>query len=737
MQHHHDLTEQALTSTLLRLVLQNEVPLAICMFVDGLDEFEGPNDSIIELITHLSSSPFVKLCVSSRPLHTFEKAFKHNSSLRLQDLTRKSLQVYARAQLSEHLPLKEAGHSEWYRANEFVDNIVSRADGVFLWAVIVIREVREGLQEEASMSELEKMMGMLPNKLEDLFASMLNRIKHVYRRDAARFLQIALQSPTSLDLCGLHLSFQQEDVEDAPFEHEKIPSHELVRECNSTSVRLLTHTAGLLEIIQQEGEPRGQLQTGIDSQQSFLYFRKVNFIHRTARDFLYANNGARLFIQQHGFPKAAIHLSLARGLLVRIVQQPPHPVLHYSNPVCSVFQDVLTHISVAEDITGQAQSELMNSLDYESLAQHYRSDKPSNDDFVDNNLWEIGPALDGIDLIGMAASTSMTRYVCSKLKLVPTAGEASIISESSYSRVSCRPRQSEVMLKWPLTHNSEGKRILCASTCLQVSQISQKLHLQDYRREIISYFELPADYDSDKSKIIESYLLSCCTNDGFSLSLRSSKLMCTLLQAGANAMVTFYTPSSLPEFGRSAWVSWLRFLVDLRHEFMRIHRRSGNIVLTDHWTVADIAITTQAFLNSGVDMNLMLETEEFLISGGLKRSDLWYEHLGLEVSPTAGFVLQECLGQIPDFYQLTKDIKPNVRRKITGIKRWDGEYFYQMPLKDNPDTLWPLIDKWERSGRRTDLDALLLAMRAAMRALEDTSLPESISFSEDEDVREE
>ena len=84
---------------------------------------------------------------------------------------------------------------------------------------------------------------------------MLNRIKPAYRRDAARYLQIALHSsdrasdwcwslsPT-LTLCSLHLIRSQRDFEDASFMYEKVASSEIVLGCETLRTQLSSHTCG-------------------------------------------------------------------------------------------------------------------------------------------------------------------------------------------------------------------------------------------------------------------------------------------------------------------------------------------------------------------------------------------------------------------------------------------------------------------------------------------------------------
>ena len=704
---------------MLRLLLQDEVPLAVCLFIDDLDEFEGSKDLILELINRLSNSSFVKACVSSRPLHMFEKAFKYSPGLRLQDLTHNSIQAYVQAKLSElpEVEMMEKSYKE--QVSNIINKIVYRADGVFLWAVLVVKEVREGLQSEASMIELETMIASRPSELEALLLSMLNQIKQSYRQDAARFLQIALQARENLDLCGLHLTSEQKDVSDAPLEYEKIPVQELVKECTKISIRLLSHTAGLLELTRQD--PQDDLYSlPLDDRQYLLCFQKISFIHRTAQDFLLKNEEAKLFFQQYGSFKAAINISLARGLLTRIAQGLPLDPLCI-NRVYFVFREALLHVSEAENITGQAQTTLIDSLDYKRLAYDYRPDEIKKEKWnIFIEPWMVSIAADGIDLVGTAASVGMTLYVCSKLKLAISACEDSPTPDLRLSRDPCRLRPFNVLMKWPQIYGSDGKGTMDISGRIEISRISQRLHCQDYPSEIMSYLELPSDYGEDQSQMVLTYLLSCCAQN--SPSLERCKLTRVLLRAGANAMVGFKREWHNGEYTNpSSWQNWLEALLNMRWNYMEVHGKSGNIMLPDKLTIADIGYTTQAFLNSSVDLNLMLRSRS-VCETFLKRRDLEFEDLDFMVSASAGFILQECFGQMPEFYEsykLPKDMNSSVKRKLSAIvvKNLEDKRHYdctpQLTLEDNCESVfWPLIEKWEKSRRRTDLDALLASMKA-------------------------
>ena len=73
-----------------------DLPDKFCFFIDGLDEYNGEEIDVVEVLRSLASSPAVKLCVSSRPWNAFEKAFGNQKShmLLLQELTRNDIRCY-------------------------------------------------------------------------------------------------------------------------------------------------------------------------------------------------------------------------------------------------------------------------------------------------------------------------------------------------------------------------------------------------------------------------------------------------------------------------------------------------------------------------------------------------------------------------------------------------------------------------------------------------------------------
>jgi hypothetical protein len=217
-------------------------------FVDGLDEFEGDKSSLISLIYQISSSPNVKVCVSSRPWPVFEDAFKQKPSLMLQYLTYGDIEHYVHENLNKHRGFRELTRGIPFYAGQLMENITNKASGVFLWVVLVVRSLIEGLTDGDRISDLQRRLDELPEELEDLFKKMLKSLKPAYFKHASQLFQIFQTSKTRPTL--LVLSFADEEDDEYALRREVSPltDDETFYRAMSMKRRLDSRCRGLLEV---------------------------------------------------------------------------------------------------------------------------------------------------------------------------------------------------------------------------------------------------------------------------------------------------------------------------------------------------------------------------------------------------------------------------------------------------------------------------------------------------------
>jgi hypothetical protein len=241
-----------------------------CIFVDGLDEYHGDHIEMCNMIQKLgTASHDIKLCVSSRPWNDFEDAFGGGPHiLEMHQLTAGDIRGYAHARLSEHLAWTTVSANTGL-ATSLIDLILRHAEGVFLWVVLVTKEIREGLSNYDSLEDLYRRVEGFPSDLGEFFKHILESIDPFYHAKMSTALQLCLAAEEPLQLPIYH--FHEQEHADSDYAL-KLPILQLTEEaaeerCKVMEKRLKGWCKGLLEV---------QKQNGLD----------VQFLHHTVRDFL-------------------------------------------------------------------------------------------------------------------------------------------------------------------------------------------------------------------------------------------------------------------------------------------------------------------------------------------------------------------------------------------------------------------------------------------------------------------
>lgn len=699
------------------------------MFIDGLDEFEGQEDAVIKMIDDLADQTHVKVCVSSRPLLAFEEAFGGKPSLRLQDLTFDSTIEYGEVKLSE--PIQKyvsLNICERYQAEALVHKIVARAHGVFLWAIIAIRDIHDGLRGMVDINELSQTLETLPSQIESLFMLMLHRIKPAFKRDAAYFLGFAIYQHSNdeyhTDLCTLYFSHSQRELKDRPAHYEDIATNELVTACHTLKIRLLSHTAGLLELTPSNERQRIY---GRSEDHDPVLSMTINFLHRTARDFLLRNDKAKSFLASYGCSEAQICLSIARGTLAQAAHLSPCVDDGNVSPVFHPFLATILQISEAERTLCTAQTKLMQSLNYESLVGVYQEPAKDISRRTINSAFMIkGLCAASIDQVGMAAHWGMTRYVCEQLDL-PVESSSHLSSFPNLNKYS-RLERTTATLVWSEPAKSRNEN----------TDIAMELRSSKYRQALGRCLQWMSDGEvspqtvlPDNSLLAETYMLCCCDP-------RCFDLVRVLLRAGANPMVQVGPVEWSTENRRYSgmakcfWENWLHFLLYLRsREADGVFQRSksynqnveGNITLKVVFNI------TKALLANGADINYQLLLSDSQADYYLSRP----QNPGLDPFlfwPTASamFILEEVFNSEPEFRQFASEIDSLAKRPTRKIKAIQPSYkVYTIPeLKseeakvypsaEESDILWPLFEKCKDTGGRDDFGAFEAAVERIWRA---------------------
>jgi hypothetical protein len=234
----------------LRNVYENH---CFCFFIDGLDEYEetGQEDykSMVKLLhewTALAPDD-VKICVSSREYNVFLNFFSAEKRFRLQELTAGDMERYIEDQLEEIEAQKGRGN--------LIDAIVKKADGIFLWVAVVVRSLRERLEDGYDLPALKKELDTYPKELDPLFTHILKSLSGSARRKVYQIsAMIDLLKSYDLNLSLFSTSFLENFENDPEFAMRDtfpFPSLDVdslrIRQ-DSMGKRLNGYCKGLLEI---------------------------------------------------------------------------------------------------------------------------------------------------------------------------------------------------------------------------------------------------------------------------------------------------------------------------------------------------------------------------------------------------------------------------------------------------------------------------------------------------------
>jgi hypothetical protein len=371
-----------------------------CLFVDGLDEFDGDPLDIIKLFTRISKLPNVKMCLSSRTLYDFVKAFRSSPTLRLQDLTFNDIKKYVDDELGVNNHMKELQLREPEEAPKLVLELVDKAAGVFLWVRLVVCSLLRGLRNSDNIFDLQKRLRLLPPSLDDLFRHILDRIDPVYLEQSSRIFQILAASRLTEDsLTSLELSFAEEpDARNLLLSPvEPISETEMASRIELVDIWLLTRCGSLIET------HNSSKLYGVDQDLSYL--------HRTVRDFLEQPKIWSRILSPIRGSDFNPHVSLLQSGVLFITKFALPPTLDFTRE--QIAAKILIHAYQAELETSQAEVFLLEKLD---RVMKNSKDSPwplrSGPVFLKSNESQE-------DFLPLAIRCGLYHYVAHKLKCQP------------------------------------------------------------------------------------------------------------------------------------------------------------------------------------------------------------------------------------------------------------------------------------------------------------------------------
>jgi hypothetical protein len=167
----------------------------VLLLIDGLDECDAPGenpDELLAILQDFAALPKVKVCTSSRPLTNFSEALGGCPSLKLHEVTQSDIFIFVVDSLTKEPSFLSLQNFDPDETESIVDSIITRADGVFLWIRLVIKELIATLRDGADLKTLKNVIDTIPPDLDQYFDRIFESVDVDHRKEASAMLQIAL-----------------------------------------------------------------------------------------------------------------------------------------------------------------------------------------------------------------------------------------------------------------------------------------------------------------------------------------------------------------------------------------------------------------------------------------------------------------------------------------------------------------------------------------------------------------
>ena len=275
------LSNKTLKNSILKAL--NKSDHHFCLFVDGLDEYEGDTKVLLGLCNDLRKLANVKLIVSSRTQPPFSREFIGCPSIRLQDINYSDIKAYVCTELERDIfPL-------W-------TDVINDAEGIFLWAKLVVRSLNDAYLEGDNLETLQKRLEKCPRDLDELYEHLLGSIDKIYEKETA-FYFLAVMMIERLSLHQLILALKIHGgvtlpVGICPETSAPLTPQELTILVNRVSHRtrgLIEFTRGMVcerEWAADTAELDYKFPKTDTNETMWLYPSIARYMHRTAVDFV-------------------------------------------------------------------------------------------------------------------------------------------------------------------------------------------------------------------------------------------------------------------------------------------------------------------------------------------------------------------------------------------------------------------------------------------------------------------
>ncbi|KAF5679405.1 ent-kaurene oxidase [Fusarium heterosporum] len=245
-----------------RLLRISKRKMRLMMFIDGLDEFEVAPLKLCSLIQEIAQHKTIKVCVASRSWPQFSDAFADSRGMQMHLLTHYDIRTYVFGHFKGIRAFQECNSLYQNGGDRLLDQVVSKANGVFLWTAIVTQTIYQSLIEGASLPQLQAILDKMPPEIESLYDAIYLTIPTRLLPEVSVMLQMHLSACPPVDWMTLWISDEARGAR-VSINIDALDEDQIYR---TLKRRLSARTRGLLDAVKST--------------------ETVDFLHRTAAEWI-------------------------------------------------------------------------------------------------------------------------------------------------------------------------------------------------------------------------------------------------------------------------------------------------------------------------------------------------------------------------------------------------------------------------------------------------------------------
>lgn len=190
------------SETELKAALQEMVArcpeMAVTLFIDGLDEHDGKDAKIADLVCDLRRNlpKRVRICVSSRPYPDFMAEFKESRGFKMHEHISHDISLYVDHRIKEFEKFEDCAQ----RVSQLSDEIKTRARDSFLWVRLACDELQNHWRRHRSFEILQRALQELPKELETFYARIVDGLDDREVTELLSVLSLVTKSKKTLTI---------------------------------------------------------------------------------------------------------------------------------------------------------------------------------------------------------------------------------------------------------------------------------------------------------------------------------------------------------------------------------------------------------------------------------------------------------------------------------------------------------------------------------------------------------